>query len=173
VFLSPVQILRSLPLPLFSPIGDFGAGSGAYTFALAERRNPGAPIYALDAYPPNLDALYQEARRRQRAVFPLHADLNEHIPLRNDFLSAAVVANTLHQLSNKEQFAGELARVLAPGGRVLVVEWAGSFNNMGPSPDAVLSPGETARLFQAEGFSIGEMLPAGTHHFAFIATNRA
>lgn len=170
--MSPLQVLRSLPFSQNAKVGDFGAGNGAYTFALTERLGSGAAVYALDAFPPNIDALHQEAVRRRAPVYALHADLNEAIPLRTNLLNAAVVANTLHQLSNREQFVAELARVIAPGGRVLVVEWAGSFKNMGPQPEAVLTPGEAIRLMHAAGFSVGEMIPAGTHHFAFVATGR-
>jgi hypothetical protein len=41
---------------------------------------------------------------------------------------------------------------------------------MGPAPEKAVAPAEAARLFESAGFTIGDMMPAGTHHFAFIAT---
>jgi len=171
VFLSPYQILKELPLPAQNVrVGDFGAGSGQFSLALAERLGQSATIYALDAFGPGLDAMKREAERYGSDFYTLQSDLNTHIPLRSNLLNAAIVADTLYGIADKERFVHELARVLEEGGKVLVVDWAGSFKNMGPPQDAILSPGEAAQLFTSAGFSVGEMLPAGTHHFAFTAT---
>lgn len=170
MFLSPIQILRSLPLPPKAKVGDFGTGAGHYALALAERIGLGGAVYAIDALGPGFDSLKREAARHHASFYTLESDLNEHIPLRNGLLNAAVVSNILHQVSERKYFVSELARVIAPGGAALVVDWAGSFKNMGPPESAVLSPGEAAELFKSAGFKTGDMLPAGTHHFAFIAT---
>ncbi len=95
--------------------------------------------------------------------------MNTHIPLKNDLLKAAVAANILHQIRDKARFAEEVKRVLEPGGETLVVDWVSSFKNMGPHTDHVVTPGEAARLFEGAGFTVGDMLPAGTHHYAFVA----
>ncbi|MDO8523932.1 MAG: class I SAM-dependent methyltransferase [bacterium] len=171
MFLSPVQILKELPLPERAQVGDFGAGSGQYALALAERLGSQGTIYALDAFGPNLDLMRQGAEKYGSAFYTLESDLNRHIPLKTNLLNVAIVANTLHQLTDRERFVSELARVLEPGGKALVVDWAGSFRNMGPPEGSVVTPGEAVRLFRSAGFSTGEMLPAGTHHFAFVATS--
>jgi ubiquinone/menaquinone biosynthesis C-methylase UbiE len=170
VFLSPLQILSALPLPPKPKIGDFGAGKGDYTMLLAKKLGSEAVIYAFDAFHPALDSLHKEGKRHLPRIHALHADLNRHIPLSSGLLNAAIVSNTLHQLQDRECFASEIARVMAHNGKVLVIDWAGSFKNMGPIESNVLSPGEAAALFKNAGFSIGEMISAGTHHFAFVAT---
>jgi len=170
VFLSPIQVLRSLPLPLKAKVGDFGTGAGHYALALAERVGLGGAVYAIDAFGPGFDSLRREAARHHAAFYTLESDLNKHIPLKSGLLDAAVVSNILHQVSERKHFVSELARVIAPGGSALVVDWLGSFRNMGPPERSVLSPGEAAELFTSAGFAAGSMLPAGTHHFAFVAT---
>jgi ubiquinone/menaquinone biosynthesis C-methylase UbiE len=164
-------VLPALAIPAKPRIGDFGAGQGHYSFALAERLGHGGTIYAFDAFEPNLDALKRGGSAYGSRFFAVRSDLNRHIPLKTNLLNAGIVANLLHQLSDKEQFIAELARVLEPGSEVLVVDWLGSFKNMGPPQEAILAPGEVARLFESAGFSAGPMLPAGTHHFAFVATS--
>lgn len=172
VFLSPYQILKELPLPRENArVGDFGAGSGQYALALAKRFGPEGAVYAFDAFAPNLDAMQKEAGAYGSPFYTLETNLNERIPVRDNLLNAAVVANTLYGISDKPRFVSELARVLEPDASVLVVEWAGSFRNMGPTEEQIIAPGEAAKLFTSAGFSVEEMLPAGTHHFAFIATN--
>ncbi|MBX9765259.1 methyltransferase domain-containing protein [Patescibacteria group bacterium] len=169
MFLNPQSVLEHLPFVGHSRVGDFGAGAGHFTFAAAERLNNEGRVYAFEIFSPSVDALSREAEKRNARVHAMNADLNSHIPLRDNLLHAGIVANTLHQLQNREQFVKELSRVVEPKGKVLVVDWASSFKNMGPHEDFVILPGDAARLFRNVGFSISPMLPAGTHHYAFIA----
>lgn len=155
-------------------VGDFGAGEGMYSHALAERVGDGA-VYAFEIFPGHIDTMHRAIlmdARRTRTVYPLMADLDEHIPLRDAYLNAALVINTLHALDREGNFVHELHRVLDHGAQVLVVDWIASFKNMGPPKDTVLLPGEAVRLFGAHGFTPGTMLPAGSHHYAFIATKQ-
>lgn len=153
-------------------VGDFGAGTGVYSFALAEKL-PDGSVYAFDALPSYVEAMaHSTALMARRNVFPLIADLNQRIPLKDALLDAGVVANILHALREREHFIAELARVLAPHAPTLVVEWASSFNDMGPRSEAVVSPGDAVKLFEKGGFTIGNMLPAGSHHYAFLATKQ-
>lgn len=154
-------------------VGDFGFGTGAYTRAIHARLGQEGSVYAFEVFPPHVDALHRECvSANARNLFPLYADLNSSIPLQDSFLHTSIVANTLHALTRRERFLSELHRVLRPKGRVLFVDWASSFKNIGPSEEAVISPGDAVRLFKAHGFGTGDMLPAGTHHYAFIATKQ-
>lgn len=173
MFLNPTSVLGHLPFSQHGRVGDFGAGAGHFAFAAAERLGREGSVYAFEAFTPAVESLSREAERRNLRIHALTADLNAHIPLRDNLLHAGIVVNTLHQLSDRERFVGELARVIEPAGKVLVVDWPSSFKNMGPHPEAVVAPGDAARLFRSAGFSISPMLPAGTHHYAFIAENGA
>jgi SAM-dependent methyltransferase len=173
VFLSPIQVLRELPLKSHAKVGDFGTGAGHYALALAKRLSGGGTVYAIDAFGPGFDSLRREAAKHHSTFYTLESDLNKHIPLKSGLLDAAVVANVLHQITDRKRFVSELARVMVPGGTALIIDWAGSFKNMGPVESSVLSPAEAAELFRSSGFEIGNALPAGTHHFAFLATNAA
>ncbi|MBY0539229.1 methyltransferase domain-containing protein [Patescibacteria group bacterium] len=171
MFLQPASVLEHLPFARHATVGDFGAGAGHFTFEVAKRLGDRGAVYALEAFRPSVDAILTEATRRGLRVHALSADLDTHIPLRDNLLSAGIVANTLHHLKNRAQFVKELSRVIEPKGKVLVVDWVSSFRNMGPHEDAVVLPGDAVNLFRTAGFSVSPMLPAGTHHYAFIADN--
>lgn len=170
-FLSPLQILDYMPLRSGDSVGDFGAGQGAYAHALLEKLGKEGAVYAFDIYEPHIESLHK-ARVQQKLdnLFSLCVDLNSHLPLKDAILHCSLVVNTLHALSDRGQFLSELNRVTKSGGHVLVSDWMHSFNNLGPAEEAVVTPGDAVRLFQSNGFSVGEMIPAGTHHWAFIAT---
>ena len=126
-------------------------------------------VYALDSLHANLERLAHESRALQTTFYPIYANLNEHIPLRDNLLSVAIVANTLFAIENRKRFIEELSRVVKPQGVILVVDWMGSFGNTGPMDGEIVTPAEAATLFREQGFQIGETIPAGTHHFAFAA----
>ena len=165
MFIDPQEILGHLTGHAASKVGDFGAGSGTYAYHLTERF-PDGSVYALDILPQHIEAM---SKKKIKNLFPVMADIERHIPLRDSLLDAALVVNTLHALTEREKFMTELNRVVAPGGQVLIADWAASFNDMGPRPERVVGPGDAVRLVQAYGFSSGPMLPAGSHHYAFVA----
>lgn len=170
MFLSPYQIIEHLPLSPGMKVGDFGAGRGDFSFLLHEKMKGEGVVYAFEIHPKHVETLHQEANRRYcEQFYSVCTDLDETVPLKDDVLNVALVVNTLHQLKKREKFLSELHRTLSKGGSVLFVDWVSSFKNMGPSEAYVVSPGEAVRLFGANGFSVGKMLPAGTHHYAFVA----
>ena len=150
-------------------VADFGAGSGEYSLHLARHVGRGGSVYAFDALPALLEKIRREAGKHDAEAFTLHADLNEHIPLRDNLLHTAVVSNLLHALRERTRFVSELKRVIAPKGRALVVDWKGSFQNMGPTAESVVPLEEALGLFENAGFKTGKVLPGGLHHYAFIA----
>lgn len=170
MFLDPDEILGRLGVMSGSKVGDFGTGSGTYALKVAKQLGPEATVYAFDAYHPLVDSVGRLGRTTGANFYAIKADLNQHIPLKDNVLHAAIAVNILHALEARQKFVAELSRVIQPGGRVLVVDWVDSFKNMGPTPEQAIQPGEAARLFEDAGFELGSMLPAGTHHFAFIAT---
>lgn len=102
---------------------DFGAGTGAFTLALAELLGPGGQIYSVDK---DGRALRQQAQTMQ-ARFPtvtlrtITADFTT--PLDLPPLDGAVMANALHFLRRKETAVQLIRGYLKADGRFLLVEY--------------------------------------------------
>jgi SAM-dependent methyltransferase len=104
---------------------DIGAGSGAFTLALADLLGPGASIVAVDR-----DAGAVRANGRQMAArFPdvaLETRVVDFVgPLDLTSLDGIVAANSLHFVPRERQVdtVRRLAAMIRPGGRFLVVEY--------------------------------------------------
>lgn len=117
---------------------DFGAGTGAFTLALADLLGPGAQVIAIDR---DRGALELNARS-VRAAFPgtlltaLVADFRGPLP---DLpaLDGLVAANSLHFVPRSDQVAviGALAARLKPDGTFIVVEYdSDGGNHWVPNP---------------------------------------
>jgi len=170
MFLKPEDVLARVGCRSGMRVGDFGAGVGAYALPLLDRIGNEGVVYAVDTTVENLECIRRECiEKNKHNLFPLRADLNDRLPLKDDLLHLALVVNTLHAIKNKDAFLSEVHRVLRPGGKVLVLDWVSSFNNTGPCEEDVISPGDASRMIRAHGFGKEEVLPAGTHHFAFLA----
>jgi ubiquinone/menaquinone biosynthesis C-methylase UbiE len=90
--------------------------------------------------------------------------------LRDHSLDAIILANTLFQIEHKEGAVAEIDRILSPGGRMLVIDWAGSYGGIGPKPGHVVSEQAAEKLFIDAGFHKVKDFRAGAHHYAIVFT---
>jgi ArsR family transcriptional regulator len=98
-------------------VGDLGCGTGQVSAVLAPfvKRVVGVDASA---------AMLQAARRRLRGVdnVDLRRGELEALPIDDAQLDAATLMLVLHHLPEPEKALAEVARVLKPGGRVLIVD---------------------------------------------------
>jgi ubiquinone/menaquinone biosynthesis C-methylase UbiE len=102
---------------------DLGAGTGAFTLALADLIGPHGIIHAVDR---DRDAL-AELRSAYVSAVPqaelraLTADFTRRLDLAD--LDGIVMANSLHFVEDKTAVLGLVRGYLKPSGRLLVVEY--------------------------------------------------
>lgn len=102
---------------------DFGAGTGNFTWALAELLGPSATIHAIDR-----DARAVETQRGRlksdppaATVLPRQADVLR--PLELPPLDGVLLANLLHFVRDQAGLLRRLRAMVRPGGSLLVVEY--------------------------------------------------
>jgi len=124
-----VRLLGGIPQP-GETWADFGSGEGAFTLALADLLGPTGVIYSVDRDAGALRRQEQALRARfpQVTVHTLAADFAR--PLQLPALDGILAANSLHFLARKEAVLGLLRGYLAPGGRLIVVEYNVDRGNM-------------------------------------------
>ena len=110
------------------PWADLGAGTGAFTLALADLLGPGGRITAVDRDAGDL----RENARRVRAAFPFDRPEDPggrlHAPPAAgpvEPLAGVVMANALHFVERRRQqdVVRSVAGLLRPGGRFVIVEY--------------------------------------------------
>jgi ubiquinone/menaquinone biosynthesis C-methylase UbiE len=158
-----VNLLRKGVPPAGGVWADLGAGSGAFTLALAELVGPGADIYAVDK---NRGALRQlaQAMGTQFPSVTLHtvvADFTQ--PLDLPLLDGVVMANSLHFERSKGGVLRLVRGYLKPQGRLLLVEYNTDKGNVWvPHP---LSYATWEKLAAGSGFSRTELLATRPSRF--------
>jgi len=115
---------------------DLGAGEGAFTYALAELLGPDARITAVDrdaravrGLKGDFDVLVADFTK----PFPIHGEIpaeggGRGWDLRD--LDGVVMANSLHFVRDKQPVLESVLRMLRPGGRLIVVEYAADHGNV-------------------------------------------
>jgi ArsR family transcriptional regulator len=98
-------------------VGDLGCGTGQVAGALAPFV---ARVIAVDASAPMLRA----AKKRLTGLtnVELRAGTLESLPIEDDTLDAATMCLVLHHVGDPARAVAEVARVLKPGGRLVVVD---------------------------------------------------
>lgn len=142
---------------------DLGAGTGAFTLALAELVGGGGVIYAVDQDGQALREL-AEGMRRQFSHTTLHTltgDFTRPQPLPP--LDGIVMANSLHFVRHKEPVLRLIKEYLKPTGRLLIVEYGTDRgNHWVPYPFSYPS---WEKLAQQVGFSHTEKLASRPSRF--------
>jgi SAM-dependent methyltransferase len=118
----PVQVaarwtaaVRALDLPAPGPVLDLGAGPGGFLGLLDAWFGP--PVLAAEPSP----AMRDEARTTGVTTsFPYVAAWAEALPFLDDSFGLAWLSTVVHQFDDRDRAALELARVVRPGGHVLV-----------------------------------------------------
>lgn len=173
IFSDPNKIVDQLTLLPGEHIADLGAGSGGYTLAIARKLKGrgNTKVFSVDVQKPLLERISSQAEEEHlESIHTIWGDIEvmKGTRLRDDSVDLAIIANTLFQVEDKKITLKEAYRILKPGGRLLVIDWAESFGNIGPKDSEVLSF-ETAKLLCEEtGFSFDHTIEAGEHHYGFI-----
>lgn len=148
---------------------DLGAGSGTFTLALASLLGPNGTVYAVDRDEGALAELTRAVARRAASLAPVHtvvADFTRSLSLPP--LDGVVLANALHFVPYAEQadVLGRVARVVKPGGAVVVIEYERRRAN--PWVPYPISREALAALARAAG--LGEAALLATRPSAYSGT---
>lgn len=172
-FSSPHDNVLQLGLHEGMKVGDFGAGSGHYARAAAAIVGHSGRVYAVDVQEDILKHLKINTHTHHAtAIETVWGDIEKlgGTHLRDASLDAVILANTLFQIENRDGLLREIQRVLKPGGKFLVVDWAGSYGGLGPASEQVVSEHQAEDLFITGGFHKVKSFRGGPHHYGILFT---
>lgn len=170
-FSDPRENVLQMGLREGMKVGDFGAGSGHYARAAAAVVGRSGRVYAIDVQEDVLKHLMLNTHEQhQRTIEALWGDIEKPggTHLRDQSLDAAILANTFFQVNDRGGLLREMKRVLKPEGKLLVVDWAGSYGGMGPTPERVVAEHAAESFFIEGGFHKMKSFRAGPHHYGIV-----
>ena len=170
-FAHPVRNVVAFGIEHGSRVADFGAGSGAYTLALAEYLSGSGHVIAVDIQRDLLRRIKNEATRRgYKNVDIVWGDLE--VPgtskITDRHLDFVLISNLLFQVEEKSRVLEEARRALKPRGRLAVIDWSESFKGMGPQKREVVPKDAARELAERAGFVFEREFSAGAHHYGLL-----
>lgn len=171
MFSDPKKNLEQFDIAPGMKVADFGSGAGHYTFFLGRAVGPSGRVFALDVQKDLLVTLKREAEKAH--LFNIEIiwsdfDGSGGTKLQNAVVERGIIANVLFQINHKENFVREVARVMRPDGKLLVIDWLDSFGGIGPEPKSVFEKEKCRALFGQAGFTMEKEISAGMHHYGFV-----
>ena len=174
-FLNPKTILsqhvRVLPNQMVGALGCGGAGF----FALEAARMVGnqGQVYAVDIVKNALSSVDSKAKLQGLYNFKtVWSDLEVFgataIPEKS--LDLAMLVNILFQSKQHEAIIRESARLIKPGGKLLIIDWNQASVAFGPKLSDRVDQDAIRALVPQLGFQEDKIFEAGQYHFGLLYT---
>jgi ArsR family transcriptional regulator len=112
------MLLRLMP-PLI--IADLGAGEGAFALLLAQQAKK---VIAVDTSTKMIEVGREQARRHGLANVEFRLGDMEEVPIGDAEVELVFFSQSLHHALHPEPALAEAARILKPGGRVVILDLA-------------------------------------------------
>lgn len=171
MFSAPEKNIEQLVLDEGAIIADFGAGSGAYTLAAAKALRNKGKVYAVEVQKDLLTTLQNTCTNEHISNVSFiwgNIELPGGSKLRDGSCDVVILSNILFQVGDKKAVIEEARRVLRQGGKLLVIDWTASFNNMGPTTEHVFPEMEARKLVEESIFTMDRTINAGNFHYGFV-----
>lgn len=171
MFSDPRHNIEQLGLSDGYVVADLGAGSGFYSMEAARAVAPLGKVYAIDVQRGLLERLKSQASKEHvRNIEVIAGDLERlgGSKVRESSCDAAIASNILFMIEDRKSFLLEAARILKPGGRLLLIDWTASFGQMGPHPDHVVYKDDALKLAASVGLKFEREIQAGNHHYGLV-----
>lgn len=171
--LNPEALLKNqLGLTFGMKVGDFGCGGGGY-FALEASRLVGdhGQVFAVDVLQSVLSNVASRAQGLGiENVITVWSNLEVFGATRilDDSLDVGLIINVLFQNKEPRCILREAARMVRPGGFLLVVDWKEGRFPLGPLPQDKVSPQTVRRVAHELGLQEQGMFDAGPFHYGII-----
>ena len=172
-FSDPHHNLMQLGLHEGMKIADLGTGTGHYAHLAAAAVGHSGKVYAVDLQEDVLKHMKHGGRASHHSIIEaVWGDIERlnGTKIRDHALDAVILSNTLFQVHHRDGLVAEIKRIIKPGGKLLVIDWAGAYGGMGPKPDRVVPEQQAEAFFIQHSFHKVKNFRAGPHHYGLVFT---
>jgi SAM-dependent methyltransferase len=150
----PDQVVAALGLQGDETLADLGAGSGYFTFRLAQAL-PQGRVIAQDVEPEMVRHVHHKAMTT--GVTNVQVLLGKpDDPSLPPGLDAVFICDVLHHVTDRAGWLGKVAAAMKPGARLFLVEFKEGPLPQGPPESAKIPQADVLALARAAGFQLVE-----------------
>ncbi len=152
----PDRVVLEMDLDPGDVVADIGAGSGYFTLRIADVVKEGR-VLAVDIQPQMLEIIDRRTRRagvdNVRTI--LGSSIDPRLPERA--VDAVLLVDAYHEFSHPKEMGEAIARALAPGGRLYLVEYRGEDASIPIKPLHKMTVAQARRELEAIGLRFVEV----------------
>ena len=166
--LEPEQILERAGIRRGMRVADVGAGSGFFTIPIAKMVGNEGKVFAIDIQEGMIAILNEKLKRLKIKNVEALLSTEERIPLPDESVDLAFLAQTLHELEDYATLE-EIGRILKPRGTLAILEWKKDADtNMGPPFEERLTQEQTIEIAEGAGFALKNLFENLSYHYLAI-----
>lgn len=154
----PSRAIAALGLRKGAVVADVGAGSGYYTERLARQVGPTGTVYATDIQPEMLRLVERRVARAKLANVQTVLGTEDDPRLPAGALDLVLMVDVYHELQRPQQMLRRLKDTLAPGGRLVLIEFRKEDRTVPIREEHKMSVAEAKLEVEAEGYRLDRVL---------------
>jgi len=146
----PGRVVAALKLRKGGRAAEIGAGTGQFTIRMAKAVGEDGRVYAIDVDPRMLTILAERAAKAKAwGILGLLSPKGDALP--PEPVDVILMANVLHHVQGRPRYLRALAKRLAPGGRIAIVDFHDRDTPVGPPVDHRLGREDALADLRAAG----------------------
>jgi arsenite methyltransferase len=150
----PHEVITALKLKEGEVIADLGAGSGYFTFRLAQHVGDTGRVYAVDVSPDTIVHLNRRIRDLKLTnVVTILAAPDDPL-LADASVDRFFICDTWHHIENHGRYLALLKKMLRPGGQVVMVDFKKAPTPVGPPLEMRIDRDDLVKEMETNGFRL-------------------
>lgn len=136
------EVMAALAFKPGERVADIGAGSGYFTVRVARAVGPAGTVWAIDIRQEMLDYISKRLEAESLKNVRLALVTADDPKLPTGGVDTILMVDTIHYISNRAEYAKKLRAGLAPGGRLVIIDYIPkpmSERPWGPTPEQQVS----------------------------------
>jgi len=165
----PEYITEKLQLNNPEIVIDIGAGTGFFSNEFSKLPNV-KKVYALDIAEEMINWMKENRAPENKKIIPMKMQ-EEKIDLEDNLADLVIMINVHHEFNEPSLILKECKRLLKPGGKVAIVDWARKETEHGPPVEKRYTPEKIQEQLEQVSFRQVKYFEELPNHYLVVAEN--
>lgn len=164
----PQQVVDALALKPGARVAEIGAGTGYFLKYLSRAVGPSGAVLAVEVETTLVEHLRQRATREGLPNVTATLAAKDDPQLAAGSVDLILIVDTYHHIDDRRAYFRRLQSALAPGGRIVIIDWHKKALPVGPPPDHKLPRKVVEQEMASAGYRRLEKLDLLPYQYVLI-----